>query len=619
MYKAITVALFVILSTGMAFSQEVHRLGRDQMVAEKMRSLPFDYESSSKRSDVPLSANFLNQEVALGSTLYDIQTNSSMQNRIVIGEGNYKAAVWIYSQSFEDTYPDRGTGFNEYVNGTWKEMPTARLESERTGWPSLAMLGDGSLHLVAHTSGDQLLSLKRPAGGQSWTESPIPTNVPGGVLWPRSAAGGPDGQTIHMVALTTPAGDLGGSLYLGMSGHLLYYRSSDGGQSWDVVDHVIPGLDSTVYSEIGGDTYTIVSRGNDVAVVVFGVWGDLALYKSFDNGQNWEKTVVLDFPLDKYKVDDLYSVEDIPADPFAPDSLAIYTTDGSGAAVMGNGGLVHLTYADSYVLDNDSTDTSTSFYPSLSGVSYWNESMLTPVTVAALLDYDGNDTIDIQVNQIPRYGNGTLNSQPSIAVDENDGVYIVYPSPTEAFFNELDAQHYRHLLTVKSLDGGESWGPPYDIINPELSDPEVYEFIEAVFPSAHGYVQDTLHLVYQQDFFPGYRVADESDPLADNFITYTGVPVHLIPDAESVNVLDVSPLDFRIFPNPATDRVQLVMDQQRGTDEAIVQVYDSRGISVLTKVFYAHQVDWNMSNLPPGFYLVSVTTRNGRGIKMLVK
>ncbi|NND34569.1 MAG: hypothetical protein HKN76_18430, partial [Saprospiraceae bacterium] len=77
---------------------------------------------------VPRSFNFLNQETLIGSTLYDLQSNAAMSNRLVVDPDGYKAAVWMLAQSFEPAKPDRGTGFNEFIDGSWGEMPTARLE-----------------------------------------------------------------------------------------------------------------------------------------------------------------------------------------------------------------------------------------------------------------------------------------------------------------------------------------------------------------------------------------------------------------------------------------------------------------------------------------------------------
>ena len=564
----------------------------------------------------PRSLNFLNQEALIGTTLYDLQSNAAMSNRLVIGAGGYKAAVWMLAQSFEADKPDRGTGFNEFVDGSWGEMPSSRLETTRTGWPSIVQLGDGSLHVTTHTGGQNLLSLKRLQGSSNWVEQSIPNSTPDGLLWPRTAAGGPDGNTIHLISLTTPADGLGGSIYEGMNGHPLYARSSDGGGSWDKVDQIIPGLDRDSYYEIEGDSYAIAARGNVVATVVFANWGDIALFKSFDNGDTWEKTVINDFPLDRYQVDDGYTTADIPFDPNAPDSMAIYTCDGSGGVAIDKDGLVHVSYSDAYVNDNDFTDGQSSFYPGWSGISYWNETMLESVTIANFLDYDNNDTIDLIINEIPRYGNGTTTSQSVITTDDNGGVYIVYSMVSEAFFNEQDQQNYRHLVSLKSLDGGQTWGSLYDLINPELSDPEVYEFIEAVFPSIGGVVNDTLHLLYQQDFFPGYTAIDSLDPQADNFAAYSGVPVSFIPAAGATSAKDFQELHFEVSPNPTSGSLNIVLSDNKAGAKANVR--NAQGQLLFSKDLL-HRDEIDLTHLSPGFYLLEVLEQSGRGVRKIIK
>ncbi|MCB0685422.1 MAG: T9SS type A sorting domain-containing protein, partial [Saprospiraceae bacterium] len=612
--------ILAILFPISVFAQEFLHLPLSQqkavplIKARESRNTNFQRDAPS----VPLEANFLNQESVLGITYYDIQTNAASQNRIVAETDGYKAGVWMLSQTFDQTYPDRGTGFSEFVNGSWSPRPTTRLESVRTGWPCLVRLADGTLHITAHTGGQNLLALRREPGASTWSESMLPNNTPEGLLWPRTAAGGPDGMTIHLLALTTPADGLGGGEYLGMNGHPLYYRSLDGGITWDKQDVVIPGLDSTSYYEVEGDTYSIAARDNIVAVAVFGMWGDVSLYKSYDNGDSWERTIVNDFPLDKYKVDQGYTVDDIPFDLLAPDTLAIYTSDGSGGIAIDGDGLVHLTYADSYVMDNDLTDSTTSLFPGTAGISYWNETMELSALVGSFLDYNDNDTIDLTFEAIPRYGNGSATSMPVIAADDKGGVYIIYSAVAEAYYNELDEQNYRHLLAVKSVDGGQTWGPAYDIINPEFSDPEAYEFFETVFPSMASLVNDTLHILYQQDFFPGYSSIDVNDMQADNFIVYTGIPVGAIPDATSVAVHDLSLLDFSVYPNPMVDFLNIELNEQVG-NSAILELFNAQGQRLIQQKVRDSKLQLNVNHLNPGIYFVKVASQAKIGFRSVVK
>ncbi len=570
----------------------------------------------NQRGLEPFTTNFLNVETTVGNTIYDLQSNAAMQNRLVIGPDGRMAAVWMQTQERNMIYSDRGTGYNYFDGTSWQEIPTQRLESERVGWPSISLLDDASVHIVTHTSNNELHTIKMKLDGSDITESKIPDNTPNGLLWPRSAAAG---QTVHVIGLTTPSGQMGAP-YQGLDGNLLYYRSSDAGTSWEIVDFEIPGLDTSFYRFITADTYTIEASGDIVAIVIFSSWGDVLLLKSFDRGDSWETRIINDFPLDGYNIDDGYTIDDIPDDPLAPNELAIYTSNGSGEALIDAQGIVHVTYADGYVLDEMSGDSVSSFFPGWAGISYWNETMVTPVFAGGIADLDGNDTLDIDLGATPRYGGNTITSMPTLATNNDGEIIIIYSMVSEANFNELDEQHYRHLVAVKSLDNGASWGPIFDLINPDFVDPDFYEFVEAVYPSAHPFYDDTLHLIYQQDFFPGHTFDDdENDPQADNFISHMAVPVDAIPDITSVSTEDpLRFLNIQLYPTLVENMLTLSFDPTQG-EKLELQVLDLMGHRLLLKSSIQQPSEIDLSNLAPGPYFVQILTPNASTVYKILK
>lgn len=575
--------------------------------------------SGSVPTTMPGLSTVVISEKIIGQSTYDLQTNSSSQSRIIVGEDGMITAAWILSRSFMEDYADRGTGINQRINGVWNPIPDMRIEDSRTGWPSLIRLGDNSLHVTTHGSSNLLQTVKFSDG--AWLASEIPNETPFGLLWPRSAAGGPDGNTIHVIGLTTPGGALGGEAYEGVDGNLLYYRSLDGGETWDIVDQTFEGIDSTTYAFISADNYTLVARDETIAMVVFGEWGDIALFKSTDNGSSWAKTVINDFPLDGYVINSGYTVEDIPEDLFAPDSLAIYTSDGSGSAVIDAAGIVHVTYADAYVMDEDTSDNVSSFFPGWSGISYWNESMAgNPLLVGELLDVDGNDTIDIEFDDIPRYGNSTITSMPTMAIDDQGGIFIVYSAVSEANYNELDEQNYRHLIAIKSQDNGQTWSPGFDLINPEISDPEFYEFVEAVYPSAYPYiVDDTMHLVYQQDFIPGHRFIDSLDAFADNFMVHVPLAVDDIPSGDIVSADEFTfQIPVKVYPTITADDVQIEWSQASGTP-LNVQIFDVLGNLVLAEKISTEHPKVSLAGFATGSYYFRFSTEEGSALRKVIK
>ena len=70
-------------------------------------------------------------EVVIGTSTYDLQTNASVQNRIVVHNDGTISAGWTMSAEFNTTYSDRGTGYNFFDGGSWGSNPTMRLEDSR--------------------------------------------------------------------------------------------------------------------------------------------------------------------------------------------------------------------------------------------------------------------------------------------------------------------------------------------------------------------------------------------------------------------------------------------------------------------------------------------------------
>ncbi len=565
----------------------------------------------------PVAASIFSQEIILGNTVYDLQTNASMQSRLVIRPDGQRAAAWIMSLERTDTYTDRGTGYNFFQDGNWQDIPEARLESQRVGWPSLTYLDDGRIQVVTHNADSELLTLTMNLDGSDKIESKVPSNVPQGLFWPRSAS---SGQTLHVIGLTTPSGNFGGAPFNGMEGHLLYARSPDAGLTWDVVDFSLPGLDTSLYSFISADTYTISAQDDIVAITIFASWGDLTLFKSIDGGDSWSKSTVFDFPLDGYTVDDGYSQDDLPVDASAPNPLAILTCDGSGATTIDDNGVVHIAFSDLYVMDTVLTDSLFSLFPSTSGVRYWNDRDQAVQFVGDLVDLNDNDTLDIEDfrNPFPRYVNHTLTSMPTISVNNQGGVIIVYSAISELFFNELDEEHYRHLIAVRSLDDGQNWGPPYDLINPTLLDPDVYEFVEAVYPFAHNRFGDTLHLIYQQDFFPGHTLDDDTnDPQADNFIVHLGVPVDLIPDINTVSTVEYLSSQFTVFPTLAEEKINI--EPKSLESFYSVTLLDVNGRMILRQRMQLGNQVLNVNALQTGFYFLHIASQQESTIYKIMK
>ncbi len=450
----------------------------------------------------------------IGTTTYDLQTNGSVQNRLIKHADGTVSAVWTYSNSFDITASDRGTGYNYYNGTSWSAAPIARIESERGGWPSISPINGGELNTLHNTTSSVITMNKRPGKGTgAWAESNI-TSPTIDLVWNRSAVGGANGQSIHMVGVTAPIA-LSGSLYQGLDGALVYYRSIDGGASWDQQAVVLPGMTSTEFIGFSGDSYSIMSKGNTVVIAVYSDWADSFIMKSTDNGSTWTKTLFIDFPLDLY-VANQAGGSDANNDG-TPDTLS--STDNSGSLVIDNNGMAHVFYGNMRILDADLTDAGTTYFPYTNGLLYWNENMPTDSSefIAWAEDFD-NDGVVQNVNEtdIARYFT-SLASFPNASVDANGAIYVAYSAYMENTSN--GSQAYRHVYLVKSDDGGCSWNQFEDMTPND-------NFAECIFPSIANVTDDSVRFIYQEDIEPGLAVRGDLDAFGDNDIVYVSTPVN---------------------------------------------------------------------------------------------
>lgn len=444
----------------------------------------------------------------IGQTTYDLQTNASIQNRILAHSDGTISAVWTYSTTYDIAASDRGTGYAYFDGTSWSAMPTNRIESQRGGWPSILSINGNEFNTLHNTQSSVVtLNQRGTKGSGTWSESNI-SDAAEHIIWNRTANGGPNDQTIHMVGVTAPTGN-GGTLYQGLDGALVYYRSLDGGTTWDQQAVVLPGMDSSLFNGFGGDSYQIKAKGNTVVLGVFNTWDDSFIMKSTDNGTTWTKSVFVDLPFVKY-VADQPGGSDVDGD-MVPDTVS--TTDNSGAIAIDSSGMAHVFYGNMRVLDADLTDNQTTYFPYTNGLVYWNETMQANdgEIIAWAQDYDG-DGVAANANEtdIAAYFT-SLASFPDAAIDDATGtVYVTYSGYMENKSN--GSQSYRHVFLVRSPNLGCSWGQMDDLTPND-------DYAECVFASIAN-ITDSVRFIYQEDFEPGLAVRGDEDSYDMNQIVY---------------------------------------------------------------------------------------------------
>ena len=545
-------------------------------------------------------------ETPIGMTLYDLPSNAATQNRIYAYPDGTVGATWTTGW-VATAFNDRGTGYNYFNGTTWGDIPTARIASEtvKNGWPSYAPLGATGEMVVSHTGTPGLYFTRRAVKGTgAWTTSLIPTTA--AYTWPRAITNGSH-NTIHILVNT-------GALYQGLTNALVYYRSTDGGTTF-TGPTMIPGLDAaslglhTNFTGIGGDSYSWgAPRGDSLCFVVTDSWGGIYAFKSYDNGLNWTKITAFNFPT-TVVADVIYA-----------------TADDNSAIAMDKHGKIHIAIGRMRVSDADLVTAGASYYPFTDGLLYWNESMPVwdttqlnqPDTLIAhgqwlanMVDYDNSGAIEFPSYTSPNLPMGkyenSLSSQPQIAIDNNDNIFVAFSQCREDLINSgatPSAQVYRHLFMTSKMHNEGVWIDPRD-----LTDDIEHAYDECVYPSMSYSMNDKLHLIYQLDPEPGMALRGDLDPTyTDNYQNYLTFPTFV-----STKPVDISK-DVTVSPNPATDHANVLVSLT-DSKKVEVSVYNVVGKLIMTNNYGQqttgyHTFKVNTSSLPSGMYLFTVKIGN---------
>jgi len=546
----------------------------------------------------------------VGSTVYDKQSNYMVSNRIqYYHEDNTIGLAWMKGDLPND-FDDRGTGYNFFDGSSWLSDPSARIEGEKTGWPTYAPWGAEGELVVAHLPHGLVMSKRPQRGVGSWTTSTI-CQEPADPTWARIITSGTNHDTLHILASSFDA-------YMGQDKALLYFRSPDGGDTWDIPGIVLDGTGSDFYTFVQQDSYAWAeAKGNTLAFVCCSAWHDMFIMKSTDGGDNWEKTVVWEHPYP------YFDFEVTLTDTF-------FCVDNSASIAIDNAGMVHVSFGINRVVHNE-TGTGYWLFYLVDGIGYWNEDMETfsddldalcppqyeyPNTelvedynyIGWTQDVDGDGEITLyNFDDVYYYNTIGLSTMPCISVDDEGRVFIIFASTTETYHN---FQHnYKHIWA--RAFGEESGWTEFVHVSSDI----VHMFDECVYPILATNSTDYLHLIYQADATPGTGV-DEEHIYQENRMTYARVnkyeffPWDIKDNQEKAAPLVVS----QNYPNPATD-VAFVNVTISVSDELKLEMRNMAGQTVLSMnkgLVYAgnHLFTINIKELSAGIYFYTVNTGN---------
>lgn len=564
------------------------------------------------------------EDVIMPNDRYDLQTNSSMQNRIYVYDDGTIGATFTFGLA-ETAFADRGTGYNYFDGAAWGPAPTARIEADRTGWPAYAKWGESGEINLAHYSGTAsgvgglCLSKRADKGTGPWTfldfHSPEPLAE---YLWPRMTTGGTDNSVVHVIGLTMPVAN-GGIVYQGLDGALLYSKSVDGGTSWDPQHLLMDEMSSNFYNSFSGDTYEIQAQGDNVAILYGESWQDLAMMKSTDGGATWTQTIIWQHPYPFYVTGDL-------TDTF-------YCADGAHSLAFDQSGMVHVAFG----INRAYSDAAGSYwFPLVEGVGYWNESRptftndmdaLCPYSdcgyselvedyslIGWAQDINENGTWDI-IGEVGAYYIGA-SSQPQILVDDVNGIYVVWAGITETYNN--GTQDYRHLWARYSPNG-DWWGDKFVDLTGSLE----HIFDECVFPSIASNSDDYFYLVFQTDIEPGLAVRGDADPYTDNAIRVMTVDKEEIKVGIKENNLPFDEYDvLQNYPNPASGITSVKVNIRKAAELSmdIVNMMGQKVLEVAPRSVLPgmNEITFDASTLAPGVYFYVVNAGDASISKKMV-
>ena len=605
---------------------------------------------------VELSFAQLSWGVKVGQTFYDLQSNSSVANRLVRNVDGSMSVVWIDHFDFliapdNDPRSIRGFGYNhfdptvgwmygynkpgDYDGECWGN--NNGCGSAYLGWPEIINIpgatGDKEMvfsHFRGQNTPGMSMTSRSTIGTGSWNNTitlSIDTVVDVannniedyGGTWPRAVA---SGNYIHMIScFAGPNGNTPIVDDVGVENPIRYYRSSDAGQTWDLTNVVLP-FDSSDVIRIGGDAYAMYANGNTVAITLgAGIDSDWLMLKSIDNGLTWTKTRILDN-------------HDTTITSFqgTNGSRGVVTNDDAFSIVIDNNGVVHCFAAMAMTDDQGFIYRDPQlFFQTGAGILYWKEGMNTVDTVAFPdYGYDGNSSnYDTKVpGQFYRYGN-YFQSYPTASFDANGNIYLIYSSITEGteFIFNGDTSGFNDLNMVFSLDNGDTWcrtNDPINIAEDIYEKPGATPTEDDVFPSAIAEIgsDNTLHFIWQGDYNrPGLALVDDSHPNdQENYIQYANMDISGLNTCADVPVKGLNTatigiqenikkkINFSIVPNPAREIATISADAGI-TSVSLVNIYGQVVKTEMVNSLTTYTL--NVANMSEGIYIVKVETTEG--------
>ena len=668
MKKSLLFILLVAFCATLAAQSSV--VPRDKAVAKKAYRTAYGGPNEQNPNFVPSTrpSNFApqnrNGSIDIGQTIYTTQSNANSRNTLNWSpDGTTCAATWTYGTKVGSTNV-RGTGINYFdkAANSWDPMPTERLEKGTEvgspGWGTHVFTEEGEC-VVAHSAaaggtGAMVINYREKRGEGEWQQyflpGPVLSSNKTDIYWPTVAAAG---NTIHMMCVTSSDD---GITHDGIWCRPVYFRSTDGGKSWDtyrVFDFDL--MSERDQRNVRADDYLVTVRGNHVVYIYCG--GDVAYLESFDGGDSWTYNLV-------YKTNWDWESDGLSGP-------CMYPT--CAAAAIGDDDKVHIAF--STVMASRTEGTQPGYWGRWvehAGILTWNEGDA-PMKMEdfGIVTSENGETLESwSYDTLPNFmdapdllgmgefgfltgysrdmlpdnvGNVGYISHPRL-VAEKGKVYLMYssiieqpmvcPGAIETFFRGV-------FLTV-SHDNGETYNQnentswltyqsdlfwcDWSAFEHE-SDTSHNNMVALLVSSDCGYptmapttVDNTLMFTWLNDMLPfseeawisqPYRVLSFQLPTSEAGIYRN---TDKIWRGESVKEKEIIE-NLKVYPNPATYKAVINV----GTENPYtLTVTNMMGQVVHTEKGQTGEVHLNVANYPAGIYIVNVRTAHASASQKLI-
>ena len=602
-------------------------------------------------------------------TYYDLQSNQYVANRMYQLPDGSVAITGTMSHENNQTASDRGTGYNFYnaAEEAWGDQPDNRVESFKTGWPSIAQWKDNGEILLAHGNGHMQCFVREKAGEGEWEYKGALPDYPEGYAytteyptWPRVVTCGENHDVIIAVAvlqhsISSDETDL----------QTVMWRSTDA-ENWDISYGPLQqvGWD---HNQFSADDYCMAANGHNVALLYSGcLTNSTWMFKSTDDGLTWETYKVWENPYEgrsfEFENGQPWGMEDTLFMPM------------NGAVVIDNKGVTHValnTFEMIHTTDNESGYYSYWSGRAVDGILYWNDTQEAPIADTYHPEYAGDPHLagpnphhaarlwwpipeepgyvhmvpdsTKWIGYIPMYEgvewsndmyymSGTeytskfygASGHPALSCDPYGNLACAFSSPNCSRPSEAQTSYYRSIyVSYRNVDEGY-----WHQIEDDITEDFMYSQSECVFTIS---VPNTINpgefwFGCQDDDKIGFYWGSNATQQEGSVNNISAFKVIASPEMVSVpeNHDAINPMtSVRVYPNPATDVLNIEVNASQSSAMSI-NVFNIMGQKVMESNVNINTgmntPSINTADLASGIYFVTVKANGFENtMKFIVK